>query len=106
MRAGTVPAAAVVVAPGLGWTAPFKALVRGALKRLLPAPLFWRFVAWRIGHFDAELYLLRYLCDPTKAAIDVGASTGSYTVHLLNHSAKCYAFEPRPDAAAYLTDRL
>jgi FkbM family methyltransferase len=93
-------------ASGVGLTATFKARLRDALKWLLPAPLFWRFVAWRIGHFDAELHLLRYLCDRAKASIDIGASTGSYTVHLLKRSAKCYAFEPRPDAAAYLTRRL
>src|SRR5215471_3121033 len=71
-----------------------KAIGRGGLKAILPAPLFWRFRAWRIGYFDVELRLLPYLCDRNMASIDVGASAGSYTVHLLNHSAKCYAFEP------------
>ena len=83
-----------------------KALLRNGLKHLLPVPWYWRFVAWRIGYFDIELRLLRYLCDRTKVSIDIGASIGSYTVHLLNHSRKCYAFEPRPDSAAYLEDRL
>jgi FkbM family methyltransferase len=83
-----------------------KALVRQGMKHLLPAPWYWRILAWRIGYFDPELRLLRYLCDPAKVSIDVGASIGSYTVHLLNHSRKCYAFEPRPDAAAYLAQRL
>ena len=83
-----------------------KGLVRNAAKRLLPAPWYWRVLAWRIGYFDLELRLLRHLCDPSKVSIDIGASIGSYTVHLLNHSSKCYAFEPRPDAAAYLVDRL
>lgn len=83
-----------------------KALVREGLKRFLPTPFYWRFLAWRIGYFDPELRLLPYLCDRTKASIDVGASIGSYTVHLLNHSCKCYAFEPRPDAAVYLAQRL
>lgn len=90
----------------VGLIATFKALVRSALKRLLPAAWYWRFLAWRVGRFDAELYLLGYLCDKTKISIDVGASTGSYTVHLLNHSAKCYAFEPRRDAALYVARRL
>ena len=83
-----------------------RALIRNGLKHLLPAPLYWRFLAWRIGYFDLELRLLHYLCDRTKVSIDVGASIGSYTVHLLNHSRKCYAFEPRPDAAAHLVQRL
>lgn len=83
-----------------------RALVRNGLKRLLPADWYWRFLAWRIGQFDPELRLLPYLCDSARVSIDIGASIGSYTVHLLNHSRKCYAFEPRPDAAAYLVQRL
>src|SRR5215471_17973797 len=94
--------AATPVRAGLITTA--KTLVRGGLRQL-PAPLYWRFVAWRVGRFDAELELLPYLCDPAKASIDVGASIGSYTVHLLNHSARCYAFEPRLDAVASLVRR-
>jgi FkbM family methyltransferase len=83
-----------------------KALIREGLKHMLPAPLFWRFLAWRAGYFDLELLLIHYLCDKTKVSIDIGASIGSYTVHLLNHSRKCYAFEPRRDSAAYLVERL
>ena len=83
-----------------------KALIRDGLSGVLPAPLYWRYLAWRIGYFDLELRLLRYLCDRTKVSIDIGASVGSYTVHLLTHSRKCYAFEPRPDSAAYLVDKL
>lgn len=102
MTAASIDAAAPARA-GLMETA--KALARGGLRRL-PAPWYWRFVAWRVGHFDAELQLLPFLCDATKASIDVGASIGSYTVHLLNHSASCYAFEPRLDAVASLVRRL
>ncbi len=83
-----------------------KALVREGLKHLLPAPLFWRFLAWRVGYFDPELKLIHQLCDRRKVSVDIGASIGSYTVHLLNCSRKCYAFEPRPDSAAYLAERL
>jgi FkbM family methyltransferase len=83
-----------------------RALASSGLKRLLPAPLYWRYLAWRFGCFDPELRLLPYLCDRSKVSIDVGASIGSYTVHLLGHSRKCYAFEPRPEAAAYLAHRL
>lgn len=81
-------------------------MARLPIKHLLPAPLYWRYLAWRLGCFDLELRLLHYLCDRSKVSIDIGASIGSYTVHLLNHSRKCYAFEPRPDAAAYLARRL
>jgi FkbM family methyltransferase len=83
-----------------------KSLARGGLKAVLPAPWYWRFLARRIGHFDVELRLLPYLCDRNKASVDVGASTGSYTVHLLNHSTRCYAFEPIPESGAFLIRRL
>lgn len=83
-----------------------KAFVREGLKFLLPAPVFWRYLAWRIGKFDPELQLIHYLCDRTKVSIDIGASIGDYTVHMLNFSRKCYAFEPVPDSAAELVERL
>ena len=83
-----------------------KTLIRDGFKHLLPAPLYWRFLAWLVGDFDAEVRLLPYLCDKTRVAIDVGASKGNYTVHLLNHSRKCYAFEARPKAVAHLVQRL
>ena len=89
-----------------GWVTTTKAFVHNGLKTILPAPWYWRFLAWRIGYFDVELRLLPYLCDANKASIDVGASGGSYAVHLLNHSTRCYAFEPIPGSAAYLRWRL
>jgi FkbM family methyltransferase len=59
-----------------------------------------------MGHPDPEVRLFPYLCDRTRVSIDVGASIGAYTVHMLNHSRKCHAFEPRYAAAAYLVRRL
>lgn len=98
---------ALPIAPAsAGASTTIKALARSGLKAILPAPFYWRFLASRIGYFDVELHLLRYLCDANKASIDIGASAGSYTVHLLNHSTKVYAFEPIPDSAAYLGRRL
>ncbi|HXC39312.1 MAG TPA: FkbM family methyltransferase [Burkholderiales bacterium] len=77
-----------------------------ALKAVLPAPWYWKFMAHRIGYFDPELRLLPYFADKRRAAIDVGASLGSYAAHLLAHFGSCYAFEPRPDAAAFIASRL
>jgi FkbM family methyltransferase len=82
------------------------AIVRKSLKHVLPSAWYWQLVAWQVGYFDVELRLLPLLCDRTKVSVDVGASMGTYTVHLLNHSRKCYAFEPRPDDAAYLAWKL
>ena len=98
--------AAMGLAPPAGGLATIKALARNGLKAMVPAPWYWRFLASRLGHFDVELRLLPYLCDANKASVDIGASTGSYAVHLLNHSAKCYAFEPQPEVGVYLTRRL
>lgn len=101
------PASELTRGPLLGAQArTIKALVREGLRAILPTPWYWRFVAWRIGNFDVELRLLPYLCDRRKGSIDVGASGGSYTVHLLNHSTRCYAFEPIPDSRAFLVRRL
>jgi len=85
---------------------PFREFVDGGLKRWLPAPWYWRYRAWRQGQGDVEMQLLPLLCDRHKSSIDVGASIGAYAVHLLLHSARCWAFEPRPRAAAYLARSL
>jgi FkbM family methyltransferase len=76
------------------------------VKFVLPAPAYWRALAWKIGNFDPEVRLLPYLCDKTRVSIDVGASGGAYTVHMLIHSSKCYAFEPRRTGAALIVQRL
>lgn len=83
-----------------------KKLLRGALRRCLTSRSYCRLLAWRLGHFEPELRLLPALCDRRKSAIDVGASNGSYAVHLLAHCAACHAFEPRADALGYLRERL
>ena len=85
---------------------PFKAFVDGRLRRWLPTPWYWRFRAWRQGQFEGEMRLLPLLCDRSRTSIDVGASIGAYTVHLLLNSARCWAFEPRPRAAGYLAGSL
>lgn len=55
------------------------------------------------GNFtEPELRLLPYLCDPQKTSLDIGASQGLYTAHLLRFSQRCVAFEPRPMQAADL----
>lgn len=99
-------ASPITPSPRAGLVPTLKSFGRNSLKAVLPLPWYWRFVAWRLGHFDVELRLLPYLCDRAKASVDVGASGGSYTVHLLNHSTKCYAFEPIPDSRAFLNRRL
>lgn len=88
-----------------GRAALLKRLVHRAFRRM-PAEWYWRFLAWRFGRFDPEMNLLGYLCEPDKCAVDVGASNGGYTVHLLQHAGSCLAVEPRPGAAATLARTL
>jgi len=70
-----------------------------------PRRALWRkrIDRWNIGYPDPELRFLPRLCNAEKNSIDVGASLGLYTAHLLTCSASVWAFEPRASAAAELT---
>lgn len=81
-----------------------KSLLTGVLGAIAPNYL-WRLRAkkWmRNQEEEKELGLLPALCNPQKVSVDVGASMGLYTVHLLGHSSGCVSFEPRPLHAAEL----
>lgn len=69
-----------------------------------PRRLLWRvrIHRWGIGYPDPELRYLSKLCSPVKISIDVGASLGLYTSHLLTCSRAVWAFEPRKTAASEL----
>jgi FkbM family methyltransferase len=75
------------------------------------APSYWARRGWK-RHFsnlkrlfhEQELYLAPLLCDKRKTSIDVGASEGIYTVHIVDRSRDCLAFEPRPTQASALTE--
>ncbi|MSO54322.1 MAG: FkbM family methyltransferase [Rhodospirillales bacterium] len=45
---------------------------------------------------EPELRAIKYLCDPTRSALDVGANVGIYTYFLRRHARRCYAIEPNP----------
>jgi FkbM family methyltransferase len=55
---------------------------------------------WFFG--DPELRILRYLNDPEKCSVDVGANTGVYTFFLRKYSSICHAIEPNPHLAELL----
>jgi FkbM family methyltransferase len=59
---------------------------------------------WRWG--DPHVRLLRRLCDPRRASVDVGAHAGSYAWFLRRYSARCIAFEPNPHFAAVMRRRF
>jgi len=52
---------------------------------------------------ETELWLLPYLIDKNKDAVDVGANTGLYTYFLSNLAKNVYAFEPHKNLADFLT---
>jgi FkbM family methyltransferase len=55
----------------------------------------WR--AWESARFgEPEIRLLRYLVDPQRNAIDVGAAEGVYSFYLQQLAKRCIAFEPNP----------
>jgi FkbM family methyltransferase len=59
---------------------------------------------WNIGYPDPELRLLPRFCKQT--SVDVGASLGLYTMHMLGYASEVWAFEPRPAQAAQLRSSL
>jgi FkbM family methyltransferase len=63
-------------------------------KRYKRRPWKRRWSAMRSRSDEQELYLAPLLCDPKKTSIDIGAGEDIYTVHILNSSHDCLAFEP------------
>ena len=59
-----------------------------------------RLERWR--SFEAEYYLLKYLVDPGRAAVDVGANEGIYSGRLSQLAPRVVSFEPIP----WFADRL
>jgi FkbM family methyltransferase len=65
----------------------------------------WR--AFQAVHFgEPEIHLLRYLVDPMRGAIDVGAAEGVYAFFLQRLTQRCVAFEPNPSVHSDLKRAL
>jgi FkbM family methyltransferase len=54
-----------------------------------------RFYAMRQQYHEQELHIVPFLCDKGKTSIDIGAANGIYTIHIVDVSRDCLAFEPR-----------
>lgn len=63
-------------------------------------PLARRVKQMVLGFPEPELELLRFLVDPDRAAIDVGAHSGLYTAELLRLSSSVIAIEAIPELAS------
>ena len=69
------------------------------------ALLRWR--AWESLRFgEPEIRLLRYLVDPLRTAIDIGAAEGVYAFYLQRLARRCVAFEPNPHSFSHLKRAL
>jgi FkbM family methyltransferase len=88
-----------------------KAAISDVVARL--APIYWQRRAWK-RHFadlrgsfhEPELHVAPFLCDRKKTSIDIGASEGIYTAHIIDASRDCWAFEPRPPQALRLREMV
>lgn len=59
--------------------------------------------AWKhLRYGEPEIRHLQVLCDPSRAAYDVGANVGIYSYWLMRHSKVCHAFEANPHLAQRL----
>jgi FkbM family methyltransferase len=80
-------------------------LVRRFFKAVLPPPVTIRLRA-AFKHHEPERALLPALCDPARAALDIGAALGAYTWPLARLCNACIAFEANPHQANYLRQAL
>jgi FkbM family methyltransferase len=55
---------------------------------------------------EAELALVSRLCDRRRTAVDVGGSTGIYSLYMLAYARNVISFEPRPQVAERLQEKL
>jgi len=69
----------------------------------LPPSLLLKYRELRKKDFEPEFILLPFLCDKNKTSIDVGANLGSYTSRMVKYSKTCWAFEPVPQLAKFLS---
>ncbi len=65
--------------------------------RYIPFRGYYRYRAYKyMAYKNIEMGLLKYLCSPRKASVDIGANLGMFTYYLARYSPKVFAFEPNP----------
>ena len=65
--------------------------------RYIPFRGYYRLRAYKyMLRMNPEMGLLRFLSDPLKDSLDIGANLGLFTYFLSRHSRHVYAFEPNP----------
>ncbi len=89
-------------APGI-WRQP-TSLEERLREIFVPAPLYMRYrLAKELKKGERELHLVPFLADPKRAAIDIGANKGVWTLYLARHCRHVYAFEANPKVYRWLT---
>ena len=88
-----------------------KTTIARAVQKLAPTYYrrrFWkrRFSTMRGLYHEQELYIVPSLCDKKKTSIDIGAAEGIYTIHVIDASRDCLAFEPRQPKALELAEMV
>jgi len=69
----------------------------------VPAPLYIRYrLAKELKKGERELHLVPFLADPNRAAVDIGANKGVWTLYLARHCTHVYAFEANPKVYRWL----
>jgi FkbM family methyltransferase len=65
--------------------------------RYPPMRAYYRYRAHKyLARIDPEMGILKFLVDPRRASLDIGANLGLFTYFLARLSPKVYAFEPNP----------
>lgn len=72
------------------------------LHRHAPRLHYELLLAMRSRHIEAELWLMRQFCRRDRAAVDVGANEGLFSLFLAKHAGRVHAFEPNPVCVARL----
>jgi FkbM family methyltransferase len=63
----------------------------------IPFRLYYRYRSYKyMKYIDLEMGLLRFLVNPGKISLDVGANLGLFTYFLAHYSKHVHAFEPNP----------
>jgi FkbM family methyltransferase len=87
-------------------------ILRRAMRHLLPQAVSLRlrreWLGRRVGagkgHFEDDVRLLKTYVNPADVCWDIGANTGTYTLHLSRLASKVFAFEPVPHNLDILQD--
>jgi len=74
-----------------------KATIANGIKKRFPKLWIERELRFRPNHFERELWLVSFLCDKEKTAIDIGANMGAYSYYMRKFSRHVIAFEPNSE---------